>query len=375
MQQTRNIWLFSKKTDLLVLGAPVWLVWLVCFMLPDTVLYRDVPLWVWVVFVLGVDVSHVWSTLFRTYLDRDEWSRHSRLLIWTPVICFAVFFVLSRASVELFWTVLAYVALYHFIKQQYGFMQLYRARYGFVSLLKKFSDKLIIYLGMLYPVAYWHFSSDRNFSWFVPGDFFNVHLWFTNLPFWQDSYTLLIPVICTTIYFALLVGWLAEEVWLHRAEGLAIPLGKWLWVLTTWGNWYLGIVFFNSDLVFTITNVVAHGVPYMALVFFYVKEKRAHIVPAIKRKYVFTVAFMLPAVCVLAYGEEYFWDLLLYQEHTAFFGTVLSYPIAVLTDPTGQAFALSLLTLPQATHYVLDGYIWKANEKNPHIKTILLQHG
>lgn len=368
---TNKIWLFNKSIDLMVLGGPVWAVWLLCFSLPAYILDANLPLWVWVVFVLGIDVAHVWSTIFRTYLDKEEFGHHRTLLIYTPLACLVLFFLIASLSIAFFWTVLAYVALYHFIKQQYGFMQLYRARFGFIKCKKWLSDKFIIYLGMLYPVWYWHLNSDRKFSWFVDGDFLELSTIMSHLPFGMSIGAL--NEICNYSYFILLALWLVEEVVVHIRLKQGFPIGKWLWVLTTWGNWYLGIVYFNSDIVFTVTNVVAHGVPYMALVFFYVEKKRN----TRKSRYfwfdnLFRISFMLMAVLLLAFGEEYLWDLLLYQERSSFFENWIGYPMTVINSPVFQAMALALLSVPQATHYVLDGFIWKANSKNPHIKTILL---
>ena len=43
--------------------------------------------------------------------------------------------------------------------------------------------------------------------------------------------------------------------------------GKDIVVFTTAVCWYVGIVSFNSDFAFTVTNVITHGVPYIVLVF------------------------------------------------------------------------------------------------------------
>jgi len=371
MQKT---WLFNKPIDLLVLGLPVWLTWVICLLLPVNIIETELTLWVWVVFVLGIDVSHVWSTIFRTYLDKEEFANHKKLLIYTPVVCLVLFFLVANISTGLFWSVLAYIALYHFIKQQYGFMQLYRAKYGFVKIKKRISDKFIIYLGMLYPVWYWHLNSDRQFSWFVQGDFINLKSLLEGLPYWQEGFLVNLNQVCTLIYFFFLALWIAEEIIIYRKGQLKFPIGKWIWVITTWGNWYLGIIFFNSDLVFTITNIVAHGVPYMALVFFYVEKKREtkiSKVPFFENFY--RVTFMLLAVLLLAFGEEYLWDMALYHDNVNFFGSILSYPMDVIQQPVFQALALALLSLPQVTHYVLDGFIWKSNKSNPYIKTVLIE--
>ena len=64
------------------------------------------------------------------------------------------------------------------------------------------------------------------------------------------------------------------------------------------------------------------------------------------------------------------WDLFLYQERGALFESIFSYPIRVLQSPVAQALALALLSVPQVTHYVLDGFIWKMNEKNPYLRQV-----
>ena len=35
-------------------------------------------------------------------------------------------------------------------------------------------DAITIYAATIYPLLYWHLHSDRNFNWFVEGDFFNL---------------------------------------------------------------------------------------------------------------------------------------------------------------------------------------------------------
>jgi hypothetical protein len=51
--------------------------------------------------------------------------------------------------------------------------------------------------------------------------------------------------------------------------------GKDVVVITTAVCWYIGIVTFNSDYAFTVTNVIIHGVPYMVLVYWYRCKEQA----------------------------------------------------------------------------------------------------
>lgn len=366
-------WLFSKKLDLLVLFLPVWIVWIVAFILPEEVINKEVGLWVWVVFVLGIDVSHVWSTIFRTYIDKEEFRLNKRVLILAPIVGFIIFFSIAAISNLLFWSILAYLAVFHFVKQQFGFMRLYQAKSAKRPQHKWLNDKTIIYLSMLYPIFYWHINSSRAFEWFVQGDFLSIGHWISEF----SSINEILPIvnlIGTIGYWSLISYWLYGEIKYFSTDKNTFPWGKILWVLTTAVNWFLGIVYFNSDLVFTMTNVVAHGVPYLALVFFYVEKKKVIKIPDYSmsiRKVTMSITVMLAIVLILAFGEEYLWDMLLYRDNESFFENILSYPAAQLSSPIGQALALALLSLPQVTHYILDGFIWKSNEHNPYLKKIL----
>ena len=111
-----NSWLISQKADLSFFFLPLVAIWAVIFLLPPSVLDHDLPLWAWAVFILGFDVSHVWSTLFRTYIDKDETERLGRKAWSIPLISFLAVFVLCSLSIDVFWRLLAYLAVSHFRK-------------------------------------------------------------------------------------------------------------------------------------------------------------------------------------------------------------------------------------------------------------------
>lgn len=356
-------WLFSQKTDLWVLFAPVWLTWIVSFLLPETVVHAEVSIWVFVLIIIGLDVSHVWSTIFRTYLDKEEFNNHRSLLIVAPITAFIFSLALASISFHLFWRVLAYVAVFHFIKQQYGFMRIYKARNGDFR-KKRISDSQVIYLSMIFPIFYWHINLNREFSWFVSGDFLQV-----NLP---TQTVHLFNTIGIVAYFLILGFWLIEEFIYSRKPENQLPVGKVLWILTTAGNWYIGIVFFNSDLIFTITNVVAHGLPYIALIVFYEHRKSTFTHKKWSKSLIKAAFTIVLVIVILAFTEEYLWDVMVYRDHPQFFESVIDYPFE-LPSAFWQTVGLAMLSVPQITHYIVDRYIWKSNEKNPYLKEILLQ--
>lgn len=351
--------------------VPVWLCWLACFLLPDRVLQQQIPLWVWVVFVLGIDVGHVWSTIFRTYLDTNEFRRYKKLLLGVPLLAFPLLFGLALWSEFWFWRLLAYLALFHFVKQQYGFLAIYRGRGKDFLKGKLFNDKLVIYFSMLYPVLYWHLGSDRQFNWFVPGDFLTLALAGDGAAWLLQVVRAYLLPAGNVFYGLVMAGWLAEEWWRHRGQRLPLVWPKVLWLLTTAGNWYLGIVWFNSDLAFTLTNVVAHGIPYVALVYFYKTRKQQRTKARAMRPAGLQLLVMLLAILLLAFGEEYLWDMLLNREKQAFFSVIAVYPLAAFSHPVAQSLALAALSLPQVWHYVVDGFIWKSGKGNEQVKQVL----
>jgi hypothetical protein len=84
----------------------------------------DTPEWAWVAGVLLIDVAHVWSTLFRVYLDPIEFRRRPGLYLLVPVAGLVVGVGLYALGSVVFWRCLAYLAVFHFVRQQYGWVML-----------------------------------------------------------------------------------------------------------------------------------------------------------------------------------------------------------------------------------------------------------
>jgi hypothetical protein len=300
----------------------------------------------WIAGVLLVDVAHVWASLYRTYLDPVARRIHRNRLIVTPLLCLWLGILLHLESPGLFWGVLAYVAIFHFIKQHVGFALIY-VRAGGEDLPERRLVEAAIWAGTLGPVIWWHAHLPTEFAWFVQGDLI------TGLPAWVGTAALVaeIPV---------LLAFAARRVRLRR-QGQGHPLVPWL-VLVPAVNWHLGIVVFDDDRIFTITNVFLHGIPYLALV--WVAGGRERVATALGRRargLVVVLAAYYGLLVALAVGEEALWDRLVWHDHPELFGHA-----AVLdVHPLGMAVVVALLTVPQATHYVLDRFIWRVGPHNP----------
>lgn len=334
-------WIHSPSFDGLYILLPSFLALLITIILPEQ--YKntsEMPLVAWVVLVLLIDVSHVYSTLFLTYWNKKNFSKHRRLYLLVPALCYIVGVLLYSYDGLLFWRSIAYLAVFHFVRQQYGFMRLY-ARFDKDVKWWQVLDKVMIYAATLYPIVFWHTTAGRNFSWFVEGDFVVANLF-------------VLRMVATYLYVVIIITYLVKElVRFKRLGELNVP--KNVLIVGTALSWYFGIVYFNGDMAFTLLNVVAHGIPYIALVWLFSNKGKQQ---AIEKKSTkrFLVLF-LSVIVLLAYFEEGLWDGLVWKEHTDVFTLFQSLPF--ISNKYLLALIVPLLSLPQTTHYVLDGYIWK----------------
>jgi len=336
----RQPWIHKATTDSIFILAPSFVVVAVVFIFQDyiTTIQQQFSFYTWLFLIVFVDVAHVYATLFKTYFIRSEFDKKRQLLLALPLICFVVGMLLFAFGSLVFWSVLAYVAVFHFIRQQYGFMRLY-ARKESKNKWNVYSDNLVIYAATIYPMAYWFLSSPRKFNWFVEKEFFISE----NKPLLLLMGWMYVLILCwyvfRTIYKTI------QEKYFNIPKN-AIIIGTVL-------SWYFGIVYFNNDLVFTLLNVVSHGIPYMALV--YLKEidqkPKEELGQWASLKNFKGLLIYIIILLVIAFSEEFLWEVLVWNEQ---------FNVAHWDVSAWQFLLVPLLTVPQFTHYLLDGFIWKS---------------
>jgi hypothetical protein len=161
----------------------------------------------------------------------------------------------------------------------------------------------------------------------------------------------IVGTILFPIYAAALLTYFGKSIYLYFADGF-LNIGKDIVVATTAVCWYVGIVALNSDYAFTVTNVIIHGVPYFALIYFYAKSRREN-AGKFYRKLSSNWIVFLATLWALAYVEELFWHRgVWHDERSWLFGANLE-----LED--WKMYLVPLLAVPQLTHYILDGFVWR----------------
>ena len=360
----RQPWIGDRTIEILFILLPPFASLAFIAFFPS--LFQDndeIPVAWWVILILLVDVAHVYSTLYRTYCDPAQRRKFRAHLFWIPVVGLLAGVGLYAFGPWLFWRVLAYLAVYHFVRQQYGFMRIY-SREEKMSVRDRRIDMFTIYYSTIYPLLYWHLGAPRNFNWFVDDDFFLFR--------WDGLLT-----VASWIYYLMILVYVVREVVAFiRTRYINIPRVAIL--AGTLLSWYFGIVYFNGDMAFTLLNVVSHGIPYMALIWLYGKKaygdgvggrsgegaggnvlaaagrERGAFIHMVFGRY--GIFLFLGIIFLLAWLEEGLWDMTVWKEHVSLFSV---FHMAGLRLHGGWlTLIVPLLALPQLTHYIIDGFIW-----------------
>jgi hypothetical protein len=344
-------WLFSAPIDLALFGGTAAIALVLVLVGPSLgAAGGEPPEWSWIAGVLLVDVAHVWSTAFVVYLDPAERQRRPVIYTVVPILAFGLAAALYACGEGTFWRAIAYLAVFHFIRQQFGWVMMYRARNGEHDRLGRWLDGATVYAATLYPLIVWHTRLPRRFWWMKEHDFV------AGLPAWTAD-------VAGWIYIALLAAYIVRAV-----VGRPVSWGKHLVVATTAACWYVGIVATNSDYAFTVTNVFIHGVPYLALVYLYARaagreRESAGGASARMLRGRRGLVIFLATLWMIAYFEEMIWDRAIWHDRSYLFGGGIDVGLAAYV-------IVPLLAVPQLTHYILDGFLWR-RRANPRLGRLL----
>ena len=351
-------WIGGRAFDGAFILAPGFLISAVVLCFSGFFRSHEITPLVWAILIVGVDVAHVYSTLYRTYFDPEEFRQRRTLYVLAPLLGWLAFAGLYSLGAMVFWRALAYLAVFHFVRQQFGFMMIY----GRHEPQHRTIDSAAIYAATLYPLIWWH-THTRHFSWFMDGDFFSVP-W----PWVAD--------VALVTYATILAAYVVKETLLWRQTGrFNVPRN--LLLAGTALSWWIGIIALHSDLAFTAVNVLAHGIPYMALIWLYGRNQarnedtrpRWRLMPAERLYSLAFVPLFVGLPILFAYLEEGLWDGFVWTDHPGLFALFSGLPTIDRTDVL--VWLVPLLALPQITHYVLDAFIWRLGRPGTPWKRIM----
>jgi hypothetical protein len=142
-------WIVNAPTDLLLFIGSALAGYLYIFLNVGI----GIPIfYLFLIWSLGFDGPHIFATVSRTYLDREERRQRSRLFISSLIFFFAFGPALVLLKLKpLLLLIVATWAYYHVLRQHYGFMVLYKKKNSDLAKFDNVLDRLFMAVMLIYP--------------------------------------------------------------------------------------------------------------------------------------------------------------------------------------------------------------------------------
>ncbi len=336
-------WIFSAKNDFFLFVFPLLIGLLIAFGLEisdlgpshlfnigGTHIYARIT-WIDWLFTALIDAPHVFSTGYRIFSDPIQLRKQSSLFIGLPLL--VIFTLVFAFKTSELWTfrAITYLNIFHLIKQQYGWMRYSEMKSNLIHKMNKRHLSMMIYNFTLVPILLWHFdpAARERVGWIFQNDLLTYPS--------ENIYSILMVCHWT------LNGFFIFRLFQHFMKGHSVSMGQLMILGSTWVAWYGGIVLKVSGDETLLLDIL-HVIPYLGLTFFVYKKQIFEF-----KKTRFS-SFYCPLAALGLFGTS------LYTFFTSRFDSAFSLVV------------LSCLAGISVTHYILDGFIWRLNQKNPAVE-------
>ncbi len=262
---------------------------------------------VWFLWVVFIDTPHFFGTYSRTYLDKQEFQARKPLylgsLAWLlagPTMIF-VSYLLYNAGLEtyrlpfigfiVFFNLWAY---WHVVRQHYGIMALYKRKNGDMAFVDRRLDQALLYTGLLAPFIAFVVRHPQSRSILgltepvAPLPTTTMAGVFSSTYWSQLTWEHMVVVLSVFAVSAVALAFLFRQVQL-LSQGKPVNLPKMLFLLALIPLYsyicYSPAVFTAPLLAFSAFVTIYHDIQYIAIVWFYNKNKYQKAGPEAQRKY------------------------------------------------------------------------------------------
>lgn len=319
-------WIISANTDLLLFIGSALAGYAFIFLNIGLGVSSIVLFWIWSV---GFDGTHVFGTVSRTYLDKNERQQRGRLLFGSLIFFFSfgpALVLIGRT--DLFILILATWAYYHVVRQHYGFMILYKKKNDDLEKNDNIIDRLLLGSMLVYP-PFQRFFIYKPEELGIPSKYA-----LSQVAPWLD------PALKTYLT-VILILFISRQI-MRAYSGKKLNLPKYLLFLSViplhWLTYH-----YMGPLASVPTVTIFHNIQYHGIVWFYNRNRYRPKEEAEKR-----------------YGKWPAWltsGFLRYAAIALLFS--LSYRIPGFWLGQHSELALAFFSGFGLTHYYLDSKIWK----------------
>lgn len=324
--------ILSPREDLIAFTTfiPVYLLYLLLFQFNLVSLPSSPPYYFFLLGWLIVDGSHVYSTLLVSYMDRTIFQNLKWVLILTPLLLYVLTSSLFYFGQEqVFAYFLAYLAMIHFIRQEFGWMKIATRLDAEAPTWLNHVDKIVSYIMTIAPMMWFMRKANSGF-WYKSGDLFLVP---DDIAYY--GFSLFWPAV---IVFLAVNGY-------HTYKTQTFNLTKFLVFINTFFGWYIAKTQTANIYLAVWLVIFHHGIPYYFIVF---KTEKISGKYKLKEKLKF---LHLPILYLSCVGIFY-----LFMTNSC-----CSSAVGFLKTQGNliKALVLAIAPVPQMTHFILDGFIWK----------------
>ncbi|HEY1338168.1 MAG TPA: hypothetical protein VGF59_11695 [Bryobacteraceae bacterium] len=245
-------WIIGRSVDLsLVIGSALagYL-----YLLLYTGLHTPIS-YLWWFWSVGFDGTHIFATASRTFFDREQRARNSKLLYGSLMFFFSIGPAMALAGLTKWLAIgVGAWAYYHVIRQHYGFMVLYKVKNRDLRPLDNTLDRVFLGVMTIYPPFH---------------RFFIHHPEELGVPFSFPRAELALLALVGAVATVYLV-----RQWMRLRAGEAADLPKYLlfaaviplhWLTFTFMSWQAAVP----------TVTIVHNLQYHALIWFHNRNRYA----------------------------------------------------------------------------------------------------
>lgn len=343
-------WVHSWYADSLgFFLAPFFFIFLAIFNLPPFSGLDNNTFQFVILLVLFIDWAHIFAQYHRIAYNPVEdkklkWIYPVSYLLFLPVMAVIIGF----ASVTYVDTALVYFVVFHFIKQQFGFIKIYSKTDGPKTKTESKLEDALVYLTMFTPVFYWHTKAfDYEYKWvsmFIKSPIFDYLFW-----------------IAAMAYIITLGFYIKNEIARTRRNQM-FNIPKNLALFTAAMSW--GIVSFlsKSTLLVVFTVTLTHDLSYTFFVWFIGRRDEK----ILKKKVSWFSWWSVPGFFVYVTVLILFSHIIMVvhlemtQDHNwAYYIYGGLFNSITKAEGFWLNFGWALFFATQAHHYFIDRFLWK----------------
>jgi len=349
-QSLKNNWISSPRFDLsFIILPPILGLFFGIILSSDNQLLQSIQVQLVVVLVI-IDLAHLISMWFRIYTSGQEGPREIKKywLIYAGLI--ALFFTIGMfKKFNYVFPFITYFAIFHNIRQNYGFYSFYRKNETKNLNEIKF-EKFFFHLISLFPLILWHMNP-KGFDNYWSRDFLSIpYIEYLKLP--------LIIVFGASIILYCVLSF-------RKYKNNDLSPTKIIFLLAVTFGWYGTMLVAKETLSLFLAIISAHAIAYLFFVWKLYNNQMKSTLSKVTDKILLkkNLVFFGFVLCFGYIARGFIETSLQSNGLRDFWGAGFWHELGNVDNNILLVFLFVFPFATQVSHFVIDGFIWKPNRK------------